>query len=143
MKVASYYDAVTGLFHRQRFEASSSWKDFASAAELNAPPGHKWIEGAYDHLAQRVDLETGKVVEYVPPQPDADHEWNAETKRWQKRADVVEREQRRVSALAQIADLERRQLRPQRELLLDPSSREADVRLHEIEAQIASLRGSL
>jgi hypothetical protein len=50
---------------------------------------------------------------------------------------------RRDRVLAQIADQERRQARPQRELLLDPGNAEASRRLREIEAQIAQLRATL
>lgn len=44
------------------------------------------IEGTYDHLSQRVDLETGDVVDWQPPRPVGDeytdHEWDTGTKRW-------------------------------------------------------------
>lgn len=50
------------------------------------PEGIGAIEGAYDHLSQRVDIETGEVVDWQPDKPEGDeytdHEWDAGTKRW-------------------------------------------------------------
>ncbi len=83
------------------------------------------------------------VVDYQPPAPSADHEWNAETKRWEISAAVQERQQRRQGALQSIAALEARQLRPVRELLRNPSDIAARARLDSIEEQIAALREQL
>ena len=57
----------------------------------------------------------------------------------------VERDQQqaRDRALPQIAELERRQLRPLRELLIDPNNADARSRLAEIDEQIATLRNAL
>jgi hypothetical protein len=49
------------------------------------------IEGRHDLYSKRYDEEMQQVVDYQPPQPDADHEWNAQTKRWQTRAGALAR----------------------------------------------------
>lgn len=48
----------------------------------NVPDGQSCVLGSHDHLSQRVDLETGLVVDYIPPQPSANHVWNTTTLRW-------------------------------------------------------------
>lgn len=44
------------------------------------------LEGTYDHLSQRVDLDTGEVVDWQPDKPAGDdytdHEWDEGAKRW-------------------------------------------------------------
>lgn len=40
------------------------------------------VIGEYDALSQRVDLATGLVIDYQPPQPSPDHAWDAELRRW-------------------------------------------------------------
>jgi hypothetical protein len=101
------------------------------------------IEGHHDLYSKRFDEETQQVVDYVPPQPDADHEWNASTRRWQKRSDAIERDHRRALALARIRELELRQLRPMRELAADPHDDRAQGILAEIDGEIAQLRAQL
>lgn len=95
----------------------------------NTPEGCASIEGRYDRMCQRVDLETGSVI---------DDEILAEQNRR-----IRERQQRRDHAALRIAELERKQARPQRELQLDPNNAEARARLEQIDAQIAALREEL
>lgn len=53
-------------------------------------PGHEWFAAtdgiAVDWQAQRVDLETGELVDYQPPPPaDTEFEtwsWDADSRRW-------------------------------------------------------------
>lgn len=59
------------------------------------------------------------------------------------RASATDREQLRSGRLAQIEALERKQLRPMRELQVDPGNAEAQRRIVEIDAEIAKLRESL
>jgi hypothetical protein len=133
----SFYDLNTGRLTGRTF---TGLEDHLA---INTPPGCATVKGVHDALSKRVDLETGALVDYQPPQPDEDHEWDASTRRWRKRADVVEREWRRERARTQIADLERRQSRPMRELQIDPANAEARARLADIDAQITALRGEL
>lgn len=93
--------------------------------------------------AEIADLTAAHVVDYQPPQPSPDHEWNLGAKRWQVSAAVQERAAKRQAALTQIAALEARQMRPTRDLLRDPTDIAARARLDSIEAQIAELRNLL
>ena len=76
----TFYAPESGLFVGRAF--SGPREDLAA----NTPSGLKAIEGRFDHLSQRVDFATGKVVDYQPPAPpDTEFEvfeWNAEVKRW-------------------------------------------------------------
>jgi hypothetical protein len=133
----SFYDAQTGALSGRRFSGP------ARMLKANTPEGHVAIEGKLDRLSQRVDVATGNIVDYVPPQPDERHEWHAQSKRWRKRADVVLREAADRRARKRIAELERAQLRPLRELAVDANNAEAKRRLAEIDAEIAGLRNDL
>lgn len=133
----SFYDATTGLFTGRRVLCSER------LLERNIRPGEAAIEGMFDHLSQRVDVESGEVVDYQPPQPDADHEWIAEARRWRKRPEIAEAERLDRRSRERIAELEIAQLRPLRELAVDPDNAAAKQRLVEIEAEIAELRPSL
>jgi hypothetical protein len=78
MNTFSEYSATTGLFSGAKFTASG-----AGLLDMNLLGDDiSLILGEYDHLSQRVDLETGTVTEYQPPSPGASHQWNPGTKRW-------------------------------------------------------------
>ena len=111
--------------------------------EINTPDGCGAIEGKYHAGSQRVDLETGEVVEYQPPQPDADHEWNNDARGWVLRPDVVAERARRAAVLAQIIALESKQARPLREFAVNPNNAHARELIAQIESQIAALRSTL
>jgi hypothetical protein len=138
MRHFAFYDALTGIFSSARFALSdASTGIHAAELALNTPPGLIAIEGDYNFLAQRVDLTTGHVVDYQPPAPSADHEWNAETKRWQLNATAVDRANRRTAAIARIAELDRSQHRFLRKHALgDP---QAIAKLKEIDDEIEAL----
>jgi hypothetical protein len=137
-----FYHRTTGIIHPSQFSVDGPEPD--ECAARSAPPDHLPIVGRFDHLAQRIDLETGQVVDYQPPAPSADeHEWNATTKRWQLTAAAIERRGRREAALAQITALEGRTLRAMRELLCSPGDMAAQARLHSLEDQIRALRQEL
>jgi hypothetical protein len=136
MQRITYYSKETGVAH-------SRWSGPEHLVELNAPEGHAWIEGHFDMCSQRVDVKTGQLVDWQPPQPSPDHEWNAETRRWQLSQAIQERRARRQVALARIMALEASQARPLRELARDPTNAEARKRIDAIEEQIVALRGSL
>lgn len=70
----SLYDASTGIFSGRYIECGLL--DLAA----NVPDHCGCILGQYDHLSQRVDLTTGKVIDYQPPQPSINHVWR--DKRW-------------------------------------------------------------
>lgn len=132
MKTYSFYDNATGLF--RAFTIHCADYDL----KLNTPEGCTAVEGKHDHLCRRVDLSSRAVVFYQPPQPDADHDWNAATERWEKRADALAREARRAASLSRIQELEGRQHRRVRELL-----ESTDPQLKTISDEIAQLRADL
>lgn len=111
----------------------------------NVPDGYGAIEGEHDHLSRRVDLATRQLVDWQPPQPSADHEWNAEARRWQKRADVVAAESAAIQAQAAIDVAELGSLRAIREALLEtlPQNSPARTRLEEFDEAIAAERAKL
>lgn len=125
----SFYDLRTGAFVGKRYSASTD-----SALDRNTPAGCGALEGAFDHLSQRVIVENRQVVDYQPSQPDADHAWDATDKRWRKRADVVAGERRSAKTSLRIEELRALQIARVVELLLP-----TDRRLQEIEEQIAEL----
>lgn len=55
--------------------------------QANMPAGYAAIEGVADWQAQRVDLETGALVDWQPPAPSDDAMrtwgWDAQARRWQ------------------------------------------------------------
>lgn len=137
MKTVSFYDPQTGLFTGRRFTGPGKY------IARNTPDGCVAMEGVFDHLSQRVDLETGEVVDYQPPKPDDDHEWDEHRRQWRLKREIRRSLRQRAETLRSIEELERKQLRPARELAIDPENAEARQRLTEIEAQIAALRGEL
>jgi len=114
----SYYDKATGVF-----SGSVITTDRESTAELNAA-GRGYIEGAYSHLTQRVDVATGNVVPYQAPSDLS--------------ATAI-----RANTLGQIHRLEASQHRSIRELAIDPLNVQARARLHALEDQIAQLRSRI
>jgi hypothetical protein len=137
VKIFSLYEAASGLFTGKRLQC-----DEDALLEVRLPPGNLTLEGAFDHMSQRVDLATGCVVAYFPLAPTADHEWNAASKRWQTRQDLrTSGEGRRAVVFARIHALETSQGRAIREATLgDPA---ALKRLQEIDAEISQLRAEL
>ena len=109
------YDLTTGLFTGQAHHTNV--KDQAAIATFideSTPTGHGAYIGKYvDYLSKKVDVSTGLLVEYQPPQPSRRHTWNPEAKRWQ----IKSREQRDIT-LARIAQLESSTHRAVRETLI-------------------------
>jgi hypothetical protein len=136
IKTFSLYEAATGLFTGKRLQC-----DEDALLNVRLPPGTLAMEGAFDHMSQRVDLSTGSVVAYHPLAPSPEHEWNAASKRWQVRQSVRPSEGRRAVVFARIHALETSQGRAIREATLgDPA---AMKRLKDIDAEIAALRAEL
>ena len=130
-----FFDTATGELLGRTFSGPES------ALAANTPPGAQPIEGAFDHRSQRVDLDTGHVIDWRPPQPDADHEWHPDIRRWRKTAAALATANRRAAAQARIDAAEARQLRAIREHILgDPT---AKVRLRAIDAEIVAARADL
>jgi hypothetical protein len=146
MKTHHFYDLKTGIFTGSTFSFFASVDE--SIVEANTPEGCRAIEGSFDHLRQRVDIETGEVVDYQPPQPDEFHEWNDETKRWQLTAQRVQDIQEDALARLQMDDLDRRTMRVLLEDKLGIKPTKADIdagamTLEEIQAAKTDLRSKL
>ena len=116
----SFFDSTTGKFSGRTFSASND-RDLKG----NTRPGFVAIEGEYDSFRQRVDLATGEVIEDLSLGQERDQA------------------RRRDATLQQIADLEQKQLRPLRELAVDPNNGAAETRLRAIDEKIAELREQL
>jgi hypothetical protein len=137
MRVVSFYHKVTGMFHPRHLMSSD-----ARSIVLNTPRDHIAMDGDhFDRLSQRVDIKTGKVVDQLPEQPSADHEWNATDRRWQLKPEVVAKEDTRRNAILRIKQLELAGLRSLRELALGEVK--AADRLKALDNEIATLRKSL
>lgn len=131
----SFYDPATGALTGRTYAGPES------LLALNTPPGHHALKGHHDHLSKRVDLQSGAVVDWQPPQPSPDHQWDQQSRRWQLSASAQERQAARAEALERIAALEAAQHRAVRELLLELASEHPGLnRLQEIDTQIAQLR---
>lgn len=76
MSVWSKYKTADGLFTGVTISCRGDHLDINIAAGLGC------VMGEYDALSQRIDVITGQVVDYQPPQPSSDHAWDAEGKRW-------------------------------------------------------------
>lgn len=137
MKTYSFHDPATGLIAPETVTCSER------QADANTRPGLTRIEGKLDHLSQRVDIETGDVVDYQPPAPSALHEWDAAAKRWILPAAVIAEQAEQRALLAMIQRIEARQPRAIRELLLTPSDRDARQRIADLDSGIAALRARL
>jgi hypothetical protein len=142
VKTFSFYDPATGLFTGRTFSCDiGSDAVRAKVLATNTPAGLKSIEGLHDHLRSRVDATTGAVVDYQPPQPSPDYEWDATKKKWVLNATAQAKQSARAAALATIATLESKQPRAVRESTLGVvGGRE---RLQAIETQIEALRAKL
>jgi hypothetical protein len=119
----SFFDLSTGEFRGRRFSAPDD-RDL----QRNTPTGCGTMEGSYDPISQRVDLDTGRVVEWENT----------------KLVDAKARRDASLGARVRIKQLEDQQGRIIREDVLRPDER-ADgklprERLQEIDDEIASLR---
>ena len=109
-----FYDATTGLFSGVSIHTNlTSAKAIKAFIAENTPPGHGSYVGYVDPLSQKMDLATGKLVDYRPPAPSSKHEWNPTSRRWQRSVGL-----KRSAALARIAELEAGQHRTVRETLI-------------------------
>jgi hypothetical protein len=121
MKSWHFFDAKTGYLTGRAYSGPDEMLD------ANTPPGCAAIEGEFDCLSQRVDLETGEIIDYQPPAPDEFHEWTG--KRWVMRADVLQRRQVRAEAEALLISIDGKRSRAFEDLFLSPDQRGADGKL--------------
>lgn len=137
MRTYSFYHKETGVIHPQCFSTDGGERTL----KANTPADHIAVEAALDRLSQRVDVASGAVIDFQPPQPSNDHEWNADTKRWVLKPQVVEAKAKQRAIKAQITALEARQARAVREALCGDNA--ALERLRTIDEAINQLRSTL
>lgn len=133
-----FYDKVTGRIHD--VVVMTNVHDGAEEfARLNAPNGHEIVEGDYDAQSQRIDTQTGNIVDWQPPKPSADHEWQPEIRRWQLNANASEIEAKRREARQRIAALSEQERHLMRRLMLNESDVGSRQALEAIDAEISHL----
>lgn len=135
MKTYSFFDPATGAIDPSTVTCA------LKQALANDRQDLTRIEGHLDHLSQRVDVETGEVVDYQPPQPSLSHEWDATTRRWRLTDAAKQAELRRAVAQARINQIESKQMRALREMALGKEG--AAARLARMDDEIAALRPDL
>ena len=113
--------------------------------ELNTPEGCAARSDVSDWRSQRVNRETDELVDYQPPQPDEDHEWDKEAKRWRRKNAVAQWENRQRQARADLAAIDAKKIRALTEYVIDPEIRGTDgklpaERLQEFEVAQEALR---
>jgi len=133
MKAHTVYDAATGVLLRVVMCPESQLA--ANVREKEAS-----IEGDFDTQSNRVDLKTGEVVDYQPPQPSPDFEWDEDVKRWKLSESAVAVMVADGDARTAIKDQEATSLRAIRELLLNPDNTEARAKLQAVDDAIAAER---
>lgn len=146
-KTWTFYDSATGLFQ----PGCSIGPEGADMSGF-APAGFLPMEGEFDHLSQRVNVEdTEEVIDYQPPAPDDDDlrtwDWDTETKRWVATPTVAGRKPAMLGTVeAQMLAIEStEQARPTRELVLallaaTTPPPEAVAALEAVEAELTTLR---
>jgi hypothetical protein len=82
------------------------------------------------------------VVDYQPPAPSADHEWNDATKRWQLSTAAAAAQQDRLAAGARIAELQASQHDLVRKMVLAPDEA-TRTQLAALDAEIDGVRAEL
>lgn len=136
MRRFSFAHVETGLFNGQHYSTSDE-----SLISLNTPADHVAILGAFDCLSERIDWESGEIVDWQPPQPSGDHEWNEGKRRWVVSAAAAEKGERQQRARTRIDELRAESIDVLRELALGYES--ARQHLQAIDEEIAKLRADL
>jgi hypothetical protein len=134
MRRVSFYHKDSGIFHHVQLVCSDD-----AAVALNTPADHIAIDHPehgkpFDHLSEKIDVETGKAVPHKPDQPSTSHEWHEPSRRWVLKESVI----KSINAKRKIEQLEQHQPRIVRELLLGDDS--AMRKLIDLEHQIIELR---
>jgi hypothetical protein len=134
MRAVHFYHKDTGLLGNVFFTSDDS------LVAKNTPPDHLYVEGRFDALSQRVDVTTGKVVDYQPPSPSPDHAWDASAKRWALSQAAQARLDADSAARARLRYLEHH---VQPRALRDHVLRGDTSRLKQIDDEITELRKQL
>lgn len=132
-----------------RADQSTFW----AAVAANVPEGHGVVANVADWQSQRVDPQTGAVVDWRPPAPPDDGQqtwaWHEDAGRWiSTPTPAAQRAKRREAVQAVIATLEASQARPAREIALAtcrglPVPPGAADRMAQIDMEISRLRAGM
>lgn len=134
------YRLTDGSFTGEVYGATSATPTWI---EMNKRNGRGLIEADSINIeCQRVDLETGQVVEFVPDPPEG-FIWNPVRRVLEQDPVVLNRVDERNAAVNEIARLETAQHRALRELMLNITDESAVERLRSIDNQIAEQRKRL
>lgn len=98
MNTYSVYSLATGHFTGLQLQLR------ARHLADNVPNGFSCLLGDYDHLSERVNLETHQVEEFMPEQPSPQHEWDAGLKRWLYVPSIEERKAMKLAAINRECD---------------------------------------
>ena len=78
MNTFSIYALADGAFTGRTYEGAAE----GILDMLRLYPDHGFVLGEHDPLSQRVDVQTGEVIDYQPAQPGPRYVWDGATKRW-------------------------------------------------------------
>ena len=84
-----------------------------------------------------------ELVDYQPPRPDVDHEWDATKKRWVLSAAATARQNATRVAEARLRELDGQERTLLRRLVLDPTDSAARAALAAIDAEVAGLNKTI
>jgi len=142
--IYSFYKLDTGLFTGARFHGMHEW------LSMNRPDGCGFLLGEFDHLRQRVDTDTGQVLDYIPPAPPStefeSYEWDTNKKQWEAKLSPAGKARAHNKPLdIEITQLEYQQMRSLREAVValskgQPVPEGALTKLTKLESDVSSLR---
>lgn len=132
------YDLSTGLLTGTSFTSSDEGE-----FERQITEGHGMVFDVVDCQSQRVDLATGKLVDYQPARPSDDHYWEPRSKRWRLNPIVDQARQRRGEIIQRIKELDERLIRPMAELFENPDDTAAREIYSKLKAEKDTLRAEL
>jgi hypothetical protein len=96
MPALDFYDEGTGLWTGARYQGPTE------DVPANQPAGSVPMPACeFPHAMRLVD---GTLVDYQPPRPDTEHEWNATERRWRKTAAAVQKDSEAERAKCTIND---------------------------------------
>ena len=130
MAAYTFANKDTGELSRKKFSGPPD------SIAANTPAGMIAIEGDYDSICQRLDLNTREIVAYQPPKPSEDHEWTGTRWRLNANAQAQINEDKRARFL--LAELDAKQARRVREILAA-----TDPQMQAYEDQAVKLRERL
>lgn len=133
----SFYYLETGMF------LGKTWYGPMQLLYLNTPLSCGAMEGCFDYLSQRVDVESGEVVNYQPSPPSENHEWDEAIKRWQLNAEAQKEYLDDRVARGELIQLDMQLIRYLAEDQAGILDQEGERRVSAIIARKAALRAKL